>query len=88
MLRNNCHQKSRLLDTERRNRRKFTDATLVRKKKKKKRVDIKIVTSDIRKKLFTLRVMWQWDRLPREVVGAPSLKVFKTRLNGALGNLV
>ena len=29
-----------------------------------------------------------WNRLPKEVVGAPSLEVFKARLDGALGNLV
>ena len=28
------------------------------------------------------------DRLPREAVDAPSLEVFKARLDGALGNLV
>ena len=32
--------------------------------------------------------MRHWNRLPRKVVDAPSLKVFKARLNGALGNLV
>jgi len=29
-----------------------------------------------------------WHRLPREAVDAPSMEVFKTRLDGALGNLV
>ncbi|KFV10332.1 hypothetical protein N340_01704, partial [Tauraco erythrolophus] len=43
---------------------------------------------DIRKKFFTLRVVRQWNRLPREVVDAPSLEVFKARLDEALGNLV
>ncbi|KFV10286.1 hypothetical protein N340_14037, partial [Tauraco erythrolophus] len=43
---------------------------------------------DIRKKLFTLRVVRYWNRLPREVVAAPSLEVFKARLDEALGNLV
>ena len=28
-----------------------------------------------------------WHRLPREAVDAPSLGVFKARLDGALGNL-
>jgi len=29
-----------------------------------------------------------WHRLPREAVDAPSLAVFKARLDGALSNLV
>jgi len=43
---------------------------------------------DIRKKSFTIRVVKHWNRLPREVVEAPSLESFKARLNGALSNLV
>ncbi|GAB0181765.1 hypothetical protein GRJ2_000641800 [Grus japonensis] len=43
---------------------------------------------DIRKKFFTVRVVSHWNRLPREVVDAPSLEVFKARLDGALGNVV
>ncbi|KFR15109.1 hypothetical protein N306_04252, partial [Opisthocomus hoazin] len=43
---------------------------------------------DIRKKFFTIRVVKHWNRLPREVVDAPSLAVFKARLEGALSNLV
>ncbi|GAB0208698.1 hypothetical protein GRJ2_003335500 [Grus japonensis] len=43
---------------------------------------------DIRKKFFMMRVVWYWNRLPREVVEAPSLEVFKVRLDEALGNLV
>ncbi|PKU30570.1 hypothetical protein llap_19126 [Limosa lapponica baueri] len=43
---------------------------------------------DIRKKFFPVRVVRHWNRLPREAVDAPSLEVFKTRLDGALSNLV
>ena len=44
---------------------------------------------DVRGKFFTRRVVRCWNRLPREAVDAPSnLEVFKTRLDGALGNLV
>ena len=40
------------------------------------------------KKFFTVRVVRHWNRLPREVVDAPSLEAFKARLDGALSNLV
>ncbi|GAB0184267.1 triadin [Grus japonensis] len=43
---------------------------------------------DTRKKFFTMRVVRHWNRLPKEVVEAPSLEVFKARLDEALGNLV
>ncbi|GAB0176408.1 hypothetical protein GRJ2_000106000 [Grus japonensis] len=43
---------------------------------------------DIRKKFFTMTVARHWNRLPREAVDAPSLEVFKARLDEALGNVV
>ncbi|KAK4807138.1 hypothetical protein QYF61_018479 [Mycteria americana] len=43
---------------------------------------------DIKKKFFAMRVVRHWNRLPREVVDAPSLEVFKARLDTALSNLV
>ena len=44
---------------------------------------------DIRKKtFFTVWVVRHWDRLSREAVDAPSLAVFKARLDGPLSNLV
>ena len=43
---------------------------------------------DIRVKFFTMRVVRCQNRLPREVVDAPSLEAFKARLDGALGSLV
>ena len=43
---------------------------------------------DVRGKIFAMSVVRIWTRLPRGVVDAPSLEVFKTRLDGALGSLV
>ncbi|KFW79425.1 hypothetical protein N305_09839, partial [Manacus vitellinus] len=42
----------------------------------------------IKKKFFTMMVVRHWHRLPREAVDAPSLEVFKARLDEALRNLV
>lgn len=43
---------------------------------------------DTKEKLFTWRVVRGCKSLPRERVDAPSHKVLKARLVGALGNLV
>ncbi|KFQ37768.1 hypothetical protein N332_00777, partial [Mesitornis unicolor] len=43
---------------------------------------------DIRKTFFNMRMVDHWNRLPREVVEAPSLEIFKVRLDGALSNLI
>ncbi|KFP42410.1 hypothetical protein N324_12975, partial [Chlamydotis macqueenii] len=42
---------------------------------------------EIRKKIFTMRVIEHWNRLPREGVDGPSLEAFKARLDEALSNL-
>ena len=39
-------------------------------------------------KLFTVRMVRHWHRLPREVVDALSLETLKVRLDRALNNLV
>ncbi|KFV92211.1 hypothetical protein N327_07650, partial [Fulmarus glacialis] len=43
---------------------------------------------DTRNKFFTVRVVKHWDRLPREMVNAPSLETLKVWLDGALSNLI
>ena len=43
---------------------------------------------DVGRKFFTQRVVMHWNRLPKEVVDAPSLEAFKARLDVALGSLV
>ena len=42
----------------------------------------------IRRKFFTQRVVTHWNRLPKEIVDAPSLEAFKAGLDIALGSLV
>jgi len=42
----------------------------------------------LRRKFFTEREVRWWNRMPRQVVAAPCLGVFKARLDGALGNLL
>ncbi|KFW64406.1 hypothetical protein AS28_10077, partial [Pygoscelis adeliae] len=42
---------------------------------------------DIRNHFFTERVVKHWNRLPREVVDAPSLSAFERHLDNALNVL-
>ena len=41
-----------------------------------------------RKNFFSERAVLQWHRLHREVVESPSLEVFQSRVDVALGNMV
>jgi len=43
---------------------------------------------DIRRKFFTQMVVMHWNRLPKEVVDAPSMEAFKARLGVVLDSLV
>ena len=42
----------------------------------------------MRKHFFTKSVVKHWNRLPREVVDAPCLSVFKRHLDNALNNVL
>jgi len=48
-----------------------------------KRVDL-----GCNKMSFIVKLMWHWNRLPCDVVDAPSLNTFKASLNQILGNLI
>jgi len=41
----------------------------------------------VRKKFFTVKVVRQWHRLPREAVGAPSLEALRARWDVAQGSV-
>jgi len=43
---------------------------------------------EFRRKFSTQRVVTHWNRLPKEVVDAPSLEAFRARLDVAVGSLV
>ena len=51
-------------------------------------MDLNGKRGDVWKKFFTPRMVRHWNRLPREVVDAPSLQEFRTRLDGFLGSLI
>jgi len=43
---------------------------------------------DVRKTFFTQREVRHWNRLSREIVDAPFLEAFRSRLHGILGSLI
>lgn len=43
---------------------------------------------NMRRKFFTQKVVTYWNQLPRVVVGAQSLAVVKSRLDGAMSSLI
>jgi len=47
-----------------------------------------VTTAPKEKYQLLQRVVTHWNRLPKEVVDAPSLEAFKARLDVALGSLV
>ena len=42
----------------------------------------------VRKRSFTVRVVRNWNRLPRDAVDDPSLETFKPRLDQAMSNMI
>ena len=48
----------------------------------------KYVGAAIGNNFFTIKILKHWNRLPRELVAAPSLETFKVSLDGALSNLI
>ena len=42
----------------------------------------------VRRKFFAYSMGRTWHRLPRKVLGAPSLEVLEARLDGILGSLI
>lgn len=46
------------------------------------------ICRDVRKELFTQRVVGQQNRFPRGIVDAPTLAVFKARSDGTSSSLV
>ena len=43
---------------------------------------------DIRKNILTVRAVRQWNQLPREVVGSPTLEAFKRQLDSHLSGML
>jgi len=43
---------------------------------------------DVRERLFIERAIGHWNRLPREVVTAPTLSEFKEHLDNTLSHMV
>ena len=44
--------------------------------------------TNMQRNFFIVRVMERWNRLPREIVGSPSLEIFKTHLDAYLCSLL
>ena len=40
------------------------------------------------KNLLTVRAVWQWNQLPQELVGAPTLEAFKKSLDNLLADML
>ena len=58
-----------------------------KKKKKKKKNFMKIFRFNVRENTFSNRVVDNWNSLTEDIVNAPSLNAFKSRLNRFWRNL-
>jgi len=52
------------------------------------KLEYRMFQLNMRKNFFPLRVTQHWNRLPREVVDSPSLKIFKHCLGPVLCSLL
>jgi len=59
-----------------------------RTKGNRQKMKLRKLHLNMRKNFFPLRMAEYWNRLPREFVECPSLKVFKTCLNKVLCSLL
>jgi hypothetical protein len=51
----------------------------------KYKLKVKPSSKDIRKNFFSLRITKDWNKLPENIVDAPSLNSFKNRLDKYMG---
>ena len=66
----------------------FTQSDGDRKRENGFKLDEGRIRLNIRKKFFTQKAVRYWNGLSRESMDAPTLEVFKARLDAILGSLI